>query len=331
MRDPDAPPLLLSLRCTACDHGSNEHFDWACVNPNVEACKAEGWDGVSLSRIVQCAKCGAVDAYELAGKSSLQLSAGVLGASAGGPPGRILMAEPRLWDGTQVRRPSQALAHLRELAARHPDSVEAHTRLGNGCQRFGLSEEAVAAWRRAVELDENALEGLASIAGQLLRAEATAREGFSFLRRAVSAIPTSGSMDQDTRHGFTRSIFEMLREFPEAGEPIALMAAWRGAGSTAKQPIARTSSVDLRDVLDVWDNLVDFAASPPVMALELTPDLPEIPDPQLLQLLLEGEEPPVPERQSPVIAAPKIGRNEPCPCGSGKKSKRCCAGASTTQ
>lgn len=24
------------------------------------------------------------------------------------------------------------------------------------------------------------------------------------------------------------------------------------------------------------------------------------------------------------IAAPKIGRNEPCPCGSGKKYKRCC-------
>jgi len=26
-------------------------------------------------------------------------------------------------------------------------------------------------------------------------------------------------------------------------------------------------------------------------------------------------------------AAPKIGRNDPCPCGSGKKYKRCCGGA----
>jgi uncharacterized protein YecA (UPF0149 family) len=24
-------------------------------------------------------------------------------------------------------------------------------------------------------------------------------------------------------------------------------------------------------------------------------------------------------------AAPKVGRNEPCPCGSGRKSKKCCA------
>src|SRR3990167_1633239 len=106
LRDPDAPPLLLSLRCTACGHGSNERFDWACVNPNLEACKAEGWDGVSLSRIVRCSKCGAVDAYELAGKSFLQLSAGVFAAATEAPAGRILIAEPRLWDGTQVRRPS---------------------------------------------------------------------------------------------------------------------------------------------------------------------------------------------------------------------------------
>ena len=28
----------------------------------------------------------------------------------------------------------------------------------------------------------------------------------------------------------------------------------------------------------------------------------------------------------PVIARPKVGRNEPCPCGSGKKFKKCCGG-----
>ncbi|MDY3365198.1 MAG: SEC-C metal-binding domain-containing protein [Prevotella sp.] len=26
----------------------------------------------------------------------------------------------------------------------------------------------------------------------------------------------------------------------------------------------------------------------------------------------------------PYITAEKIGRNEPCPCGSGKKYKKCC-------
>jgi hypothetical protein len=41
--------------------------------------------------------------------------------------------------------------------------------------------------------------------------------------------------------------------------------------------------------------------------------------------------PPTPEWQqtaSDYIPAPKIGRNEPCPCGSGKKYKKCCGSVS---
>ena len=34
----------------------------------------------------------------------------------------------------------------------------------------------------------------------------------------------------------------------------------------------------------------------------------------------------MPAPQKPYVAPPKIGRNEPCPCGSGKKYKKCCGG-----
>jgi len=27
----------------------------------------------------------------------------------------------------------------------------------------------------------------------------------------------------------------------------------------------------------------------------------------------------------PIVKEPKIGRNDPCPCGSGKKYKKCCS------
>jgi SEC-C motif-containing protein len=33
---------------------------------------------------------------------------------------------------------------------------------------------------------------------------------------------------------------------------------------------------------------------------------------------------PLREGPAPVKAAPKVGRNDPCPCGSGKKYKQCC-------
>jgi SWIM/SEC-C metal-binding protein len=31
--------------------------------------------------------------------------------------------------------------------------------------------------------------------------------------------------------------------------------------------------------------------------------------------------------RQPARSSPKIGRNDPCPCGSGKKFKKCCDGA----
>ena len=49
--------------------------------------------------------------------------------------------------------------------------------------------------------------------------------------------------------------------------------------------------------------------------IELEPDKPE--DISDLEILLN---PP-----KTVIAEKKVGRNEPCPCGSGKKFKKCCA------
>jgi preprotein translocase subunit SecA len=30
------------------------------------------------------------------------------------------------------------------------------------------------------------------------------------------------------------------------------------------------------------------------------------------------------EKAKPVRTGPKVGRNDPCPCGSGKKYKHCC-------
>jgi len=49
--------------------------------------------------------------------------------------------------------------------------------------------------------------------------------------------------------------------------------------------------------------------------IELEPDKPE--DIKDLEILLN----PLKTR----IAEKKVGRNEPCPCGSGKKYKKCCA------
>lgn len=35
------------------------------------------------------------------------------------------------------------------------------------------------------------------------------------------------------------------------------------------------------------------------------------------------------QNTTPIVKAPSVGRNEPCPCGSGKKYKKCCLNSST--
>ena len=36
--------------------------------------------------------------------------------------------------------------------------------------------------------------------------------------------------------------------------------------------------------------------------------------------------PALPTKPEATATAPEVGRNEPCPCGSGKKYKKCCGG-----
>lgn len=53
---------------------------------------------------------------------------------------------------------------------------------------------------------------------------------------------------------------------------------------------------------------------------EYTPEMPEAES----EGLANGPLPPKPVEQAPVQAGNKVGRNDPCPCGSGKKYKKCC-------
>ncbi len=281
-----------------------------------------------MSRVFRCSHCDAVDDYELAGDSYLKLTGRLLEFLSQNRSERVFIAEPRLWDGTILRRPSQALARLRELARQQPNRAEAHRRQGNGCERFGELVEAEAAWRRALEIDANDVESAYSLAKILMRSPEKAAEGFTFLQRALEALPKATYPDAEARRNTARAVFGIVRSLAKDGEPLALMAVWP-RGKIRNEPVVCASSVNLHNVLDVWERLVEFAASPDVFGLALTPELPED-EPTILERLLVGDADPVPyaplRKAEPVRVASRVGRNAPCPCGSGKKYKRCCGG-----
>ena len=357
------PPLAIDLTCNRCGRAQSGSFDWACVDPNHDP-KRLDWDGVSLSRSLICADCGVVDDYTLDPKSWLELLGRALGVvkeedgSAGRRarrPGRVLVGRSLLWDGTIVHRPSQALARLRELAAERPLCAEAHRRLGNGCERFGFMEDAVAEWERAVELDPHEIEAQYSLALHWLGPGLRARDGFAALCSALAALPKALAARPEL-HPWCHAIVRLLRDVvAQTTEPLALKAVWRTGTSKASalrpppvgrrshpppmngQVVVTMSEVDLRKVPD-FERLAEFVARPTLLGLTVSNALPEG-EPTILQRILAGsseeecssdgwekaERPkrstsPPPRRRAPTA----VGRNEPCPCHSGKKFKRCC-------
>ena len=132
----------------------------------------------------------------------------------------------------------------------------------------------------------------------------------------------------------------MMRSAATLEDRQELSVAWQGVRSSAALALTRTHTRRLDSVVSAADDLagsneVRLDGISVTLAHRLTPEsslslalsneLPEEEGPQLAALLFDGEVPATAAQLTPVIAAPKVGRNEPCPCGSGNKFKRCCA------
>jgi uncharacterized protein len=84
---------------------------------------------------------------------------------------------------------------------------------------------------------------------------------------------------------------------------------------------------DTADALRLLITLANIADGDPETKAELGPEQLKLltdgaPDllPECVQALYDANRPP----GQPIIKGPKTGRNDPCPCGSGKKFKKCC-------
>jgi len=322
-------PLRLDLRCTRCSRVHEYDVEKAMIHPRPDHCVREGWDGVTLGRIIVCKRCGAEDAYELTTLAKATLYSLAEEARGGSVEermaSRVVVAEARLWDGTICRRPSEALRHLRALAARRPKHGEGWRRLGNLCEMYDRTEEAVAAWMRAA-LDKDEMEACYSLAkhhherGDLQKAFELAREVIARLRSVKDASSTAA------RGAAVERALDIVRAaLPLMREPIALMAVWACELRGSKELVMHMSSVDLRTVRR-WDRLADLLMSDAFVSARLTPEMPQERFTQL-SLLLESD-----ARIGGVIEAapaavpsrPTVSRKGPCTCGSGKKYKRCC-------
>ena len=321
---PAEDPRELELRCNACGTVATYEVGHVIVHPDLEKCRAEGWDGLFLGRIIVCKSCSAEDDYTLGGDAHLALMGQTLGLVAS----RVEADErtgfqigvANLWDGTTVRRASQGLAILREAAASQPARADRWRRLGNFALRCGSRDEAEMAYRKAVEADGREAEAAHSLA-EMLWESGRIQESAPFVARTIERLCNCDS-PPDLRFEMARSALGMVRtSLGMSREPLALMAAWARGTTPAGDPLVSLSSVNLCDLSDdEWERLAELLADEDTCAARLTRDLPEPGERTQLAALIGREEIP---GLRPYLPSPP-GKNRPCPCGSGKKRKVCC-------
>jgi tetratricopeptide (TPR) repeat protein len=283
-------PLTLTLTCRRCGQPTTLTFRYAVVD--LDPAEVDpAWDGIVLSEIVRCAKCGAEDDYELQPLDQARLVAEARRRPPGDAiaTGGVRQGRGLLRDMTVVKRPSQAIAHDREVAAAHPDDVVAQCRYGNVCNLYGLAEEAERVWRHAVEMSEDEAESAYNLAANLWYAERR-QEAIPFVQLTLQRFPRA-----ELRPGLREEIGErlalILAEATEMAEDAVALMLGIDDGAVGDQRRVVMSSVDLRRVRD-WKRLGDLLGSGKVLAASLTPELPDPAEgPTLLERMLAGEAP----------------------------------------
>ena len=308
-------PLILQLRCKSCRRIYNYEVPTVFLSPKRNELAKQDlgeWDGVMLSRIITCKNCGVDDEYEVTARAYLHLVAELRLLKTNKPVDRqrVLLGEARLFDGTIVRRPTQGLKHLRELAEADPKNGEVWRRLGNFNEKLERFEDAEEAWRESVEVDPKEIEAAWSLARLFWMEQRPGAVDYVFL--ALAALP-GAKLEDEMHRTIAGSTVSMLQELaPFVSPPHAIMIAWND-GMVGDTAAVTFSSVDLRKIRR-WDRLLDLLMSETTLSVGFTTELPEE-EPTILQEMLHG-------RRPSSLLTSKIPRNAGRSKPNRKKSRR---------
>jgi tetratricopeptide (TPR) repeat protein len=283
--------LALKVKCSKCGHTFIHRCENALICPPSEN-KDPDWDGIFLSSIVRCTRCGAEDDYELSPQARMKLLGEVLRSTfadeeVAPPDERVMVGIAQLWDKSLVKRPSQGIARLRQIADSQPKNGEAWRRLGNMCERYGTMDEAEAAWRTAVEVDPKEAEAAYSLAKSLWE-HGKSEESLRFVGETLRRYPKA-KLAPAYRRPLVEQILKIVREATALSvDSAALMVSW-ASGVATGHAVVTVSSIELRQIRH-WDRLADLLASDDVMVVSIVSEIPAE-RPTILERILEGSMP----------------------------------------
>ncbi len=310
----------MELKCGACEKKGKYFVGRVVYDPSREDESEAGMDeGFGFTRYIRCKKCGAGGPWQLTTTSKLQLMALTMKAIGSPEDSQLSLGQMHLFDGTVTRYPTQAEAHLKGLIEKTPDDYFLWSRLGNVYHGGEVDDLAEKAYQEAVRLNEHDVESLHSLGEIALERgqhEEAARYFHEMLRHARLAPART---PPDLLRDLVRDTLERLVELHENSDrriPLFPPGPMPMPGQDPPKPenlVVTNVRFDTSREED-WERMVESFVTGK-LPRQSTSQL-AAPRPRPLAL-------PQPLRQAPANP-PRVGRNDPCPCGSGKKFKNCC-------
>ena len=295
------------VTCSVC--GARNLYD---VGPVLVSQDRGGSPQVTFVGYFRCHSCGAGGPWTSPDLDYLALSAiagGVLGRAFGSKsPGGL--GEIELFDGHRPRSSADAEEHLLDLLLADPLNAQHFVRLANVYLTGGRPDLAMAAAERALDLEPDHFEALLLLIGHMLRRLDPA-EAARHLRHAVAVARRYRALPlQEMRKLLAAALTDLMRIHRNSGDEIPFFPSEEETGDTIWTRMEETT-IHIRARGD------DAAAYLPLASLLLSPDRtpPDHCGPK-------GDL--IPSGREPWRREPGPGRNEPCPCGSGRRYKHCC-------
>ncbi|MCX5999137.1 MAG: SEC-C metal-binding domain-containing protein [Chloroflexi bacterium] len=313
-----SPLISLPLRCTSCGRTFRYRIGTVHVSQDNE---------LVLGDIIQCKGCGALESYQRTSESHLAMAAELARVASlrrsgekKAPPDTPLKLGTKIEMkalGRNVKSLSEAYHLLKAEIEKHPRDADLQKRMGNLLKNGGKPDLALPYFMESLQLDAQNAESCAFIV-EILIDQKRYQEAAPYLERLVP-LCRKGRMDESLRRDMFSALLDQVYVVEkETGHHVDIF------GQAAPRPLSGmghvvTLGLQSRDVDDGEDFDYLYYTFRHGKAPSTLPGAAGHREP----FLSRGE-----DRTEPSVRnEPKVGRNDPCPCGSGKKYKKCCGNA----
>lgn len=309
------------LVCKACGRKGQYDLGLVVIDPVVGKLQEQNSsfdmvEHIQCTGYFRCMHCNHAGEWSFPSDFSLFLTTALLVRLAKQENEKVTFGTLQMSDGFQPRWATDGEAHILQKMRAEGQDAFVWNRLGNLYLAGGRPELAVIAFEQSLCLDVGQLESHLSLADMLNQIGEHVDAAHHFRQVLVHARHYRKVDSKRLRDMLVHALQHLFELHLDKPDTISFIPTPEEYGDASKEMSDKRERVlEIKEFSLEPDQPESFyALAESYMGIQQTAAGSVIRSPEELDLL-KGQ----PVRNT------KIGRNEPCPCGSGKKYKKCCA------